>query len=166
LAVKRKVISTGVFCFCKRECAVFAWPVVLPRSIKQPENDLRSVFEGHVFDFASGPLLDAWTLSKAQSDLNTPSDAFLFVGFVITLTKAAIVSFNAMSIRFPFLSVCLSALQRNPLAQMEEERKDYECKMQGMKDEMEVVFEAKVKEKIKRLEDSKLEVSGGGTHLI
>lgn len=48
---------------------------------------------------------------------------------------------------------------RNPLAQMEEERKDYESKMQVMKDEMEVVFEAKVKEKVKRLEDSKVEAS-------
>ena len=42
---------------------------------------------------------------------------------------------------------------------MEEERKDYESKMKVMKSEMELVFEAKVNEKIKRLTDSKNEVS-------
>lgn len=48
---------------------------------------------------------------------------------------------------------------RNPLAQMEEERKEYESKIEVMKNEMEVVFEAKVNEKVRRLAESEAEVS-------
>ncbi|XP_076322283.1 septin-7-like isoform X2 [Tachypleus tridentatus] len=42
---------------------------------------------------------------------------------------------------------------RNPLAQMEEEKKDHETKMKRMESEMEQVFDMKVKEKINKLKD-------------
>lgn len=47
---------------------------------------------------------------------------------------------------------------RNPLAQMEEERRDHEAKMKKMEQEMEQVFEMKVKEKTQKLKDSETDV--------
>ena len=47
---------------------------------------------------------------------------------------------------------------RNPLAQMEEEKKEHEEKIQKMKLEMEQVFETKVQEKLKKLKDSETDV--------
>ena len=48
---------------------------------------------------------------------------------------------------------------RNPLAQMEEERREHEAKMKKMEQEMEQVFEMKVKEKTQKLKDSEADVS-------
>lgn len=52
--------------------------------------------------------------------------------------------------------ICFSI--RNPLAQMEEEKKEHEEKIQKMKSEMEQVFEMKVKEKLQKLKDSEGDV--------
>lgn len=43
---------------------------------------------------------------------------------------------------------------KNPLAQMEEERKEHEIKMKKMEQELEQVFEIKVKEKMQKLRES------------
>lgn len=48
---------------------------------------------------------------------------------------------------------------RNPLAQMEEEKREHELKMKKMEAEMEQVFEMKVKEKKQKLRDSELELT-------
>jgi septin family protein len=48
---------------------------------------------------------------------------------------------------------------RNPLAQMEEEKRDHEAKMKKMETEMEQVFEMKVREKKQKLKDSEADVS-------
>ena len=48
---------------------------------------------------------------------------------------------------------------RNPLSQLEEEKKEYEERIVKMKDDMEKVFESKVSKKVQRLEDIKSEVS-------
>lgn len=60
--------------------------------------------------------------------------------------------------------LCLSPFfykpqNRNPLAQMEEEKRDHEVKMKKMEAEMEQVFEMKVKEKKQKLKDSELELT-------
>ncbi|KAI9564217.1 putative septin-7 isoform X1 [Daphnia sinensis] len=47
---------------------------------------------------------------------------------------------------------------KNPLAQMEEERRDHEAKMKKMEQEMEQVFEMKVKEKTQKLKDSETDL--------
>lgn len=46
---------------------------------------------------------------------------------------------------------------KNPLAQMEEEKREHDAKMKKMEAEMEQVFEMKVKEKKQKLKDSELE---------
>lgn len=48
---------------------------------------------------------------------------------------------------------------RNPLAQMEEEKREHDSKMKKMEAEMEQVFEMKVKEKKQKLKDSELELT-------
>lgn len=48
---------------------------------------------------------------------------------------------------------------RNPLAQMEEEKKEHEQKMKKMENDMEQVFEIKVREKMQKLSDSESDVS-------
>ncbi|XP_070497712.1 septin-7 isoform X7 [Chironomus tepperi] len=48
---------------------------------------------------------------------------------------------------------------KNPLAQMEEEKREHESKMKKMEAEMEQVFEMKVKEKKQKLKDSELELT-------
>lgn len=50
-------------------------------------------------------------------------------------------------------------LNRNPLAQMEEEKREHDAKMKKMEAEMEQVFEMKVKEKKQKLKDSELELT-------
>ena len=52
-----------------------------------------------------------------------------------------------------------SLFSRNPLSQLEEEKKEYEERIVKMKDDMEKVFESKVSKKVQRLEDIKSEVS-------
>ncbi|RZF40612.1 hypothetical protein LSTR_LSTR007495 [Laodelphax striatellus] len=47
---------------------------------------------------------------------------------------------------------------RNPLAQMEEEKRDHDAKMKKMETEMEQVFEMKVREKKQKLKDSEAEL--------
>lgn len=47
---------------------------------------------------------------------------------------------------------------KNPLAQMEEEKKDHEAKMQRMEKEMEQVFEMKVREKMLKLKESEADL--------
>ncbi|XP_050073947.1 septin-7 isoform X3 [Anopheles maculipalpis] len=47
----------------------------------------------------------------------------------------------------------------NPLAQMEEEKREHESKMKKMEAEMEQVFEMKVKEKKQKLKDSEVELT-------
>eukprot|EP00064_Thunnus_orientalis_P005419 superscaffoldBa00000531_g5433 len=49
-------------------------------------------------------------------------------------------------------------LTKSPLAQMEEERRDHVSKMKKMEQEMEQVFEMKVKEKLQKLKDSEAEL--------
>uniref|UniRef100_A0A3B4XKS0 Septin n=1 Tax=Seriola lalandi dorsalis TaxID=1841481 RepID=A0A3B4XKS0_SERLL len=49
-------------------------------------------------------------------------------------------------------------LTKSPLAQMEEERRDHVAKMKKMEQEMEQVFEMKVKEKLQKLRDSEAEL--------
>ena len=51
------------------------------------------------------------------------------------------------------------------MAQMEEERREHETKMKKMEQEMEQVFEMKVKEKTQKLKDSEADVSGQPTAL-
>lgn len=51
------------------------------------------------------------------------------------------------------------APRRNPLAQMEEEKREHESKMKKMEAEMEQVFEMKVKEKKQKLKDSEAELT-------
>jgi len=48
---------------------------------------------------------------------------------------------------------------RNPLAQMEDEKRDHDAKLKKMETEMEQVFEKKVKEKKQKLKDSEIAVS-------
>ncbi|GAB0094726.1 Protein peanut [Sergentomyia squamirostris] len=48
---------------------------------------------------------------------------------------------------------------KNPLAQMEEEKREHEAKMKKMEAEMEQVFEMKVKEKKQKLKDSEIELT-------
>ena len=66
--------------------------------------------------------------------------------------------FISFSIFFLFLFRVHLGLDRNPLAQMEEERRDHEAKMKKMEQEMEQVFEMKVKEKTQKLKDSETDV--------
>ena len=47
---------------------------------------------------------------------------------------------------------------RNPFQQLEEEKKEAESRLEKMKNEMEGVFDQKVKEKISRLKESELNV--------
>lgn len=49
-------------------------------------------------------------------------------------------------------------LNRNPLAQMEEEKREHELKMKKMEVDMEQVFEMKVKEKKQKLKDSEADL--------
>lgn len=48
---------------------------------------------------------------------------------------------------------------KNPLAQMDEEKRDHDLKMKKMEAEMEQVFEMKVREKKQKLKDSELELT-------
>ncbi|XP_017061485.1 protein peanut [Drosophila ficusphila] len=48
---------------------------------------------------------------------------------------------------------------KNPLTQMEEEKREHEQKMKKMEAEMEQVFDMKVKEKMQKLRDSELELA-------
>lgn len=50
-------------------------------------------------------------------------------------------------------------LFRNPLAQLEEEKREHDNKMKKMETEMEQVFEMKVREKRQKLKDSETDVS-------
>jgi hypothetical protein len=50
-------------------------------------------------------------------------------------------------------------LNRNPFQQLEEERKEAELRLEKMKNEMEGVFDLKVKEKITRLKESEQNVN-------
>lgn len=52
--------------------------------------------------------------------------------------------------------VCVS---RSPIAQMEEERRDHVARMRKMEQEMEQVFELKVREKLQKLKESEAEVN-------
>lgn len=56
-----------------------------------------------------------------------------------------------------FLCMCVAC--RNPLAQMEEEKREHDMKMKKMEAEMEQVFEMKVKEKKQKLKDSEVELT-------
>lgn len=58
-----------------------------------------------------------------------------------------------------FLTKSLMYDFRNPLAQMEEEKREHDSKMKKMEAEMEQVFEMKVKEKKQKLKDSELELT-------
>uniref|UniRef100_A0AAQ5YKR4 Septin n=1 Tax=Amphiprion ocellaris TaxID=80972 RepID=A0AAQ5YKR4_AMPOC len=57
-------------------------------------------------------------------------------------------------------AVCMTfiCVSRSPLAQMEEERREHVTKMKKMEQEMEQVFEMKVKEKLQKLRDSEVEL--------
>lgn len=63
---------------------------------------------------------------------------------------------------FDILGSCcdvqIFSLSRNPMTQMEEEKREHVLKMKKMEAEMEQVFEAKVKEKLQKLKDSEADV--------
>lgn len=61
--------------------------------------------------------------------------------------------------KIPNLNFQILFVSRNPLAQMEEEKREHELKMKKMEAEMEQVFEMKVKEKKQKLKDSELELT-------
>ncbi len=61
-------------------------------------------------------------------------------------------------LEFINLTEILNLVIRNPLAQMEEEKKEHEAKMKKMETEMEQVFEMKVNEKVNKLKDSESDV--------
>lgn len=48
---------------------------------------------------------------------------------------------------------------KNPLAQMEEEKKEHDLKMKKMEQDMAQVFESKVREKVQKLQDSEAELT-------
>lgn len=50
----------------------------------------------------------------------------------------------------------LKGMTKNPLAQMEDEKRDHDAKLKKMETEMEQVFEKKVKEKKQKLKDSEI----------
>lgn len=52
-----------------------------------------------------------------------------------------------------------NSIFRNPLAQLEEEKREHDNKMKKMETEMEQVFEMKVREKKQKLKDSEADVS-------
>ncbi|CAG0920199.1 unnamed protein product [Notodromas monacha] len=54
---------------------------------------------------------------------------------------------------------------KNPLAQMEEERKEHEVKMKQMEQDMEQVFEMKVREKKQKMKNSELELKNKNEHM-
>ena len=56
-------------------------------------------------------------------------------------------------------TILMSNIYRNPLAQLEEEKREHDNKMKKMEMEMEQVFEMKVKEKRHKLKDSETDVS-------
>jgi hypothetical protein len=58
-----------------------------------------------------------------------------------------------------FVTIGICALRRNPLAQMEDEKREHENKMKKMEAEMEQVFKMKVSEKKQKLKDSESDVS-------
>ncbi|XP_022242263.1 septin-7-like isoform X2 [Limulus polyphemus] len=53
----------------------------------------------------------------------------------------------------------VAVANKNPLSQMEEEKKDHETKMKRMEREMEQVFDMKVKEKMNKLKDSEADLN-------
>ncbi|KAG8193758.1 hypothetical protein JTE90_005054 [Oedothorax gibbosus] len=55
---------------------------------------------------------------------------------------------------------------KNPLAQMEEEKKEHELKMKKMEEEREQLFEMKVKEKFQKLEDSEADLERRNTRIV
>uniref|UniRef100_A0AAY4ESG5 Septin n=1 Tax=Denticeps clupeoides TaxID=299321 RepID=A0AAY4ESG5_9TELE len=67
--------------------------------------------------------------------------------------KLAAVTYNGMD-----NNKSKGQLTKSPLAQMEEERREHVAKMKKMENEMEQVFEMKVKEKIQKLKDSEAEL--------
>lgn len=64
-------------------------------------------------------------------------------------------SFNKISLTLNYsYTFC-----RNPLAQLEEEKREHDNKMKKMEIDMEQVFEMKVREKKQKLKDSEADVS-------
>lgn len=57
------------------------------------------------------------------------------------------------------INVIFNFFHRNPLAQMEEEKREHAMKLKKMEAEMEQVFESKVKEKKQKLKESEADVS-------
>jgi septin 7 len=55
--------------------------------------------------------------------------------------------------------IILYSFLRNPLAQLEEEKREHDNKMKKMEIEMEQVFEMKVREKKQKLKDLETDVS-------
>jgi len=58
----------------------------------------------------------------------------------------------------PMFKAVKGGIEKNPLAQMEEEKKNHDQKMKKMEQEMEIVFEMKVKERNQRLIDSEADL--------
>ena len=78
------------------------------------------------------------------------SNRFVITNFIISAFVFCIKNLKA-EYKFGFF--------RNPLAQMEEEKREHDSKMKKMEAEMEQVFEMKVKEKKQKLKDSELELT-------
>lgn len=98
---------------------------------------LRIMFIMRIIDLKSSPMWPEIRLSPIISSL------ILFIGLIFevfyTLTES-------------------NKIFRNPFQQLEEERKEAEARLEKMKNEMEGVFDLKVKEKIARLKESELNV--------
>uniref|UniRef100_A0A8C6NSW2 Septin n=1 Tax=Nothobranchius furzeri TaxID=105023 RepID=A0A8C6NSW2_NOTFU len=71
--------------------------------------------------------------------------------------KLAAVTYNGVDNTKTKLGT-VDTIRWSPLAQMEEERRDHMAKMKKMEQEMEQVFEMKVKEKLQKLRDSEAEL--------
>lgn len=55
---------------------------------------------------------------------------------------------------------------KNPMAQMEEERRNHDAKLKRMEQEMEQVFEMKIREKLQKLQDSEAELERRNEQMI
>lgn len=63
--------------------------------------------------------------------------------------------------------ISIASSTRNPLAQMEEEKREHTTRMKKMESEMEQVFEMKVKEKMSKLTELEADVSNSNCcHLL
>lgn len=73
---------------------------------------------------------------------------------------------RALSINITGDSKTNRIVNKNPLAQMEEEKREHEQKIKKMEEEMQQVFEMKVKEKKNKLKDTERDINDHERHLL